>query len=181
MDNDAKGFAARATTVESDERPRYVPTTAGLLRFFWERLDSQFDSVSDEELKWLTKASDNAQLMAGNLGKTVAGVAALVSYEMDRKGIRSGAFQPHGLPEFLYGFADVAETIEQMIAIASESDFLLRERYRGRAEGLAGQWSSESILENRAREDLAAAARAAAVRPSNRQSDNATQLEAENA
>lgn len=181
MHNDAKEFTAQVRRQESGKMPNYVANAAGLLRCFWEKMDVQHQSISDAELKWLSNASDSAQLMAGNLGKTLAGVASAVAFEGSTSGLRSGAFQPYGLEELLYGAADIAETIQQMCMIGSEADFLLRNRYKERAEHLAYPLREQSYSENQASADLATAARAATARASGERPINAAQRETENA
>ncbi|WP_321899120.1 hypothetical protein [Paraburkholderia heleia] len=138
MHNDAKAFADHTIERKSDDRPRYTADAGGLLRYLWARIDSDVDSVTDADLEWLSSASGNAQMMAMNLSKTLSGVAMLISCDAAAEGSRAGAFQPADLPEFLWGAADVARTIEEVVTVASDSEFHLRERFRRRAESATG-------------------------------------------
>jgi hypothetical protein len=128
MHNDAKNFAASETTQAAEERPRETHDAGGLLQFLWDRMDGR--EWSDQELEWLSSTCDSTELMALNLRKTLAGVAALVAWEIDNKGLRSGAFQPYDIPELLYGAADTLGVIEQMVVVGRDANFNLMERYR---------------------------------------------------
>lgn len=134
MHNDAKQFVDQKASSAADQRPRETHDAGGMLQFLWERTDDK--KWTDAELEWLSHANTSVELMAMNLRKTLQGVAGLVAYEIDHGGsTRAGNFQPHDLPELLYGAADTLGVIEQMSHIGSEADFELRERYRKRAEG----------------------------------------------
>jgi hypothetical protein len=136
--------------------------------------------ASEKELEWLSYTCDSTELMALNLRKTLAGVAALVADEMDRGGLRSGVFQPHDLPELMYGAADTLGVIEEMTVIGRDASFELRERYRKRAENLAEQLARRSHSEMQARADpaVAATARVSVTRPrTNSVNTNAGELE----
>lgn len=136
MHNDAKEFAAQLNTEREGEKPSYAVDTAGLLRFFWDRLDSEIDSLPDAELEWLAGASDEAKMMAGNLSDTLGNVAALVGYEVHNGGMRSGGFQPFGLEQLLLHAADTLKTIEQTSEISGHAEWSLRDRWRSRALAL---------------------------------------------
>lgn len=116
-----------------NDAPNYPSDAGGLLRFLYERVDAR--EMTDAELEWISRSSHTIELTALNLSKTIGGVAALIAIETDRDraSMKSGAFQPFGLPEFLYGMADVAETINEIAAICSDAEFSLRERWRARA------------------------------------------------
>ncbi|OAJ61498.1 hypothetical protein A6V36_24305 [Paraburkholderia ginsengiterrae] len=132
MHNDAKNFAEQKAPAETEDRPRQTHDVGGLLQFLWNRMD--IHETSEKELEWLSYTCDSTELMALNLRKTLIGVAALVADEMDREGLRSGAFQPIGMPELLYGAADTLSAIEEMNAIGRDANFELLERYRKLAE-----------------------------------------------
>jgi hypothetical protein len=136
MHNDTKHFAEQEAPTAAEDRLRETHDAGGLLQFLWSRMEGH--GWSDRELDWLSCTSDQAELMALNLRKTLAGVATLIAFEADKEGTRSGAFQPHDLPELLYGVADTLGVMEEMIHIGIDADFKLRERYRKRAEKKEG-------------------------------------------
>jgi hypothetical protein len=144
MNNDVQAFAAEATERESSGEPRYPSDIGGMMRFLWSRIAA--DDLSDADLEWLSCASESVQLTAMNLGKTLSGVAALVQTEQDVLDAKargpekrldlppgSGAFQPYGLPEFLCGMAEIADSINETVTISSDAECLLRERWKKRA------------------------------------------------
>ena len=126
MHNDAKNFAGQKAPTETEDRPRQTHDAGGLLQFLWNRMDVH--EASEKDLEWISSTCDSVELMALNLRKTLSGVAALVADEMDREGLRSGAFQPTDLPELLYGAADTLHVIEEMSVISRDANFELRER-----------------------------------------------------
>ncbi|NPT57383.1 hypothetical protein [Paraburkholderia elongata] len=132
MHNDAKGFAAQMTERESGERPSYSSDTAGLLRYLLERVDSEVNSIPDAELEWLANASSQTKMMAGNLGEMLGQVAALVGYEINAGGQRSGGLQPYGLEQLLLHASDTLMTIERMTEISELTEWALRERWKQR-------------------------------------------------
>ena len=135
MQNDAKNFTEENAPEAPNTGPRESHDASGLLQFLWKRVDVK--KATEEELEWLTFVHEGAELMAFNLSKTLSGVAALVAWETDNKGMGSDAFQHSDMPELLWAAADTLATIEQMISIGSEASFDLKQRYRKRAEALA--------------------------------------------
>ena len=124
-----------AKPVGTRPAPSRPSTASSVLAFLYERADTS--SMTDAELEWLSTMPENVQLMAQNLGSTLAGIASLVYHDMNSEDLRSESFQGDALPELLYGAADVLATIEEMTTIASETNFLLRRRYATRAEQTA--------------------------------------------
>ncbi|CAG4919274.1 hypothetical protein [Paraburkholderia saeva] len=137
MHNDAKHFTEHETSVVGGERPSETHDAGGLIQFLWNQTDAS--KSTDKELEWLSYTCDQTELMALNLRKTLSGVASLLAWEIDSKGMKSGAFQPHDLPELLYGAADMLKVIEEMTHIGIDANFELRERYRKRAEQNGGE------------------------------------------
>lgn len=155
--------------------PRRACDAAGLLHFLWAKFDSETESgASDEELAWLADASSEAHLTAANLGETLEGLAALIGFEIDEGGCRSGAFQPYGLPGLLYGAAATAKTISEMAYIGSEASAILSYRHKERAT-LAQQHLA--IARDRVTDDLKVAAQAQAARQTQATRANAREME----
>ncbi|MEM5419645.1 hypothetical protein [Paraburkholderia ferrariae] len=179
MHNEDQQIVGQEAAATPSDGPKYASSTVGILRYLWSHLDSQIDSVSDEDLRWLSRATEEASLMALNLDKTVSGVAALLAYEIDSKGCRSGSFQPYDLPELLWGIASTVGTIGEMVTIGGEADFALRRRCEDRAERLAHQLSVRTAQNLRADDGLQLAAQAQATR--SRKQVVATEREIENA
>ncbi|WP_176080813.1 hypothetical protein [Paraburkholderia tropica] len=180
MHSDKDQIDRDLAATDSNERPNYTADASGLLRYLWGRGCGQVEQMADDELEWVATASENAQLMALNLSKTLGGVAMLISCDSERKGLHAGSFQPHDLPELLWGAADTVKTIEEMVTIAGDADFHLRERYRKRAEHLAHQASIGSARHARDDGALKLAAQGQVMR-SKKQTANATEQETENA
>jgi hypothetical protein len=137
MHNDARNFVGQETPTETRENIRQTHDAGGLVQFLWNRMDGR--EWSDREMEWLSSTCNQTEMMALNLRKTLAGVAALLAWEISNEGLRSGAFQPHDVPELLYGAADTLGVMEEMTHIGVDADFELRERYRKRAERNGGE------------------------------------------
>ncbi|MBN3788315.1 hypothetical protein [Burkholderia sp. Ac-20353] len=136
MHNDAKEFVEQLTAESACKEPSYPVDTAGLLRYFWDRMDPEIKSLPDAELEWLARAADETKMMAGNLSETLGNVAALVGYEVDNGGLCSGGFQPHGLEQLLLHASDTLKTIEQISEISGQAEWSLRDRWKQRALAL---------------------------------------------
>lgn len=126
--------------------------TAGLLAFFHDKFDAK--NASDEELEFLSRAGEEASSAAYELDDILSGLANLIC-EDEEKG-NCGAFRTKTeLPKLLWMISSRARAIGQQAYIASESGFVLRERYRACAETLVKAYETS---------DRVVAARAAAAK-----------------
>ncbi|WP_431226810.1 hypothetical protein [Burkholderia contaminans] len=103
------------------------PDPAGLLAFFWDRFDSS--AASDEDLAYLSLATDEAANAAFKLSAHIAGVACLVDSDrgIDNKP-QCGSLQDADQTALLYRISDEVEAIARMAHIGSESESILRLR-----------------------------------------------------
>lgn len=131
------------------EQPNYPISQGGMLRFLWSRTDSE--KMSDSDLHWLAYGTEDMQLVALNLQKTLAGVAGLVQTEIDLRDegkICGGSLQPHGLVEFLYGMSETAATIRESLVISGDAESILRDRWERRARELGFKDAGERERDN---------------------------------
>ncbi|MGF6698351.1 hypothetical protein OKW38_002963 [Paraburkholderia sp. MM5496-R1] len=126
---------------ENTKNPvRQRVTAATLIDFLRDRTD--MSALAAADLEWLGGAADAAQTMAGTLSDTLAGLPNLIC---DSKG---GA--PHlgegCIEQVLWGAADTLTIIGSLSLVASEADFVLRERLSGELE--AARTSPEAKARN---------------------------------
>lgn len=103
------------------------PDAAGLLTFLWDRFDVK--AATDEELQYLSAASEEAANAAWRLSEHISGVGGLIQYDRgsDDKP-KCGALQDTDQAGLLYRIANELETIGRLAYIGSESDYALRTR-----------------------------------------------------
>lgn len=126
VQNTARGTQTKPETTSA---PRRAMDSAELINFLWQRLDD--DKASDADLEWLSGATDNASLMAQNLGETLSGIGCLIGEDCfnGREGrAHSGALQGEDMPSLLFTAADALRTISAMTFVGSEAEFKLRDR-----------------------------------------------------
>lgn len=126
-----------AQHARTSDKPDYPISEGGLIRFLWSNIDSE--TLPDAHLEYLAYGTETMAMSAMNLGKTLAGVAALIQTEIDlhdERKMTSGALQPYGLVEFLYGMSEIAATIKESLLTSSEAEVILRNRWEQRARAL---------------------------------------------
>lgn len=129
--------SVQAARTRATEKPNYPISQGGLIRFLWSNIDRE--NLPDVQLEYLACGTESMEISAMNLGKTLAGVASLIQTEIglrDEGKVCGGAFQPHGIVEFLCGMAETADTIRESLAISSEAEAILRDRWEKRARAL---------------------------------------------
>lgn len=107
---------------------RPSPDSAGLLEFLIGRIDLK--QLDDEDLDFLSEASENAAGEAATLSRVVTGIACLISEEQMNTGMKSGALQDTDLPSLLWFISSQISAIGQMAFIGSEA--LYRQQVRAR-------------------------------------------------
>lgn len=118
-----------STTTQAEFHPRALYGASKILRHLWQRAD--FSTMSDEELAEFD-CHDNISHHLSNLADLMMGVGCLIAND-DRKTCRSGALQmPENIAEMLWAFSDLIATNVEAIDIASEANFHLMERAKGR-------------------------------------------------
>jgi hypothetical protein len=103
------------------------PDAAGLLAFFWGRFDT--DAASDEDLEYLSVATEEAANAAFRLSTVISGIGCLIG---DDRGVEDkpecGALQDGSQSTLLHLIADEVEAIARLAHIGSESEGRLRAR-----------------------------------------------------
>ncbi|MFJ1214522.1 hypothetical protein [Burkholderia pyrrocinia] len=107
------------------------PDAAGLLAFLWDHFDA--DTASDEDLEYLSVATEEAARAAFRLSSIVSGIGSLID---DDRGAEDkpecGALQDATQSTLLYHIADEVEAIARLAHIGSESEGRLRFRLKGK-------------------------------------------------
>ncbi|MEI7457465.1 MAG: hypothetical protein WCK93_12155 [Nitrosomonadales bacterium] len=106
-----------------------VCTTSNVLWQLWERTK---DSLSNPELEWFARATEQAQTEARNLRDVATGIGCLIASDT-----QSGALQDRdGTSSMLYAISAQLDTITGMMEIGSAANDRLRmpELYRRRKE-----------------------------------------------
>lgn len=103
---------------------------SGVLRFLFDKFDKE--SATDEELHFLSFASDEASAIAQSLGTAVAGIGCLVAHDQNAEAgiLKSGALQSYDLPALLFNIGDALKTISELSFIGSEASFHQLERLK---------------------------------------------------
>ncbi|VWM20556.1 hypothetical protein [Burkholderia lata] len=103
------------------------PDAAGLLAFFWDRFDAS--AASDEDLAYLSVATDEAANAAFKLSAHIAGLACLIDGDrgIDDKP-QCGSLQDADQTALLYRIADEVEAIARMAHVGGEAESILRFR-----------------------------------------------------
>jgi hypothetical protein len=113
--------------------PRPQADTAGLIDFLWTKCDCH--TATREDLEWIGGLNSAVEMMATGLSDTLSSVGCLISADQHEARVSpSGAFQAHDLPQLLWHSAATLKTIGSVAFIASEADFLLRERLTAELE-----------------------------------------------
>ncbi|AOJ86145.1 hypothetical protein WS87_05415 [Burkholderia sp. MSMB0856] len=107
------------------------PDAAGLLAFLWDRFDAE--TASDEDLAYLSAASEEAANMAFKLSDHVAGIGCLIDYDRGAE-TRCGSLQDSEQASLLFRLADEIAAIGHMASIGSESESRLRHRISARLD-----------------------------------------------
>ncbi|WP_175872683.1 hypothetical protein [Burkholderia sp. BCC0397] len=109
------------------------PDAAGLLAFFWGRLDT--NTASDDDLMYLSGAADEAANAAFKLSAHIADVAGLIDGDRGIDGKpQCGSLQDADQTALLYRISDEVEAIARMAHIGSESESILRFRLMEKLE-----------------------------------------------
>lgn len=107
------------------------PDAAGMLAFFWDHFDAT--AASDEDLEYLSVATEEAATAAFRLSTIISGISSLIGGDRNTEGNpQCGALQDEDQSTLLYHFADEVEAIARLAHIGSESDFRLRTRLKER-------------------------------------------------
>ncbi|RKU02488.1 hypothetical protein C7H84_15895 [Burkholderia sp. Nafp2/4-1b] len=93
---------------------------AGLLAFFTDRLDLK--TLSDDELEFLSFASESAVNDALSLQEQVSGIAGLIAQDRGQKDPGSGCLQGDNQAGLLWKIAGDVEVIARMMAISADAD-----------------------------------------------------------
>ncbi|MEK6357512.1 MAG: hypothetical protein V4796_32485 [Burkholderia cenocepacia] len=108
-------------------RRRRTADCAGLLAFFIGHIDIK--QLDDEDLEFLSDASEQASGEAATLSQVVSGLGCLISEDAMRSGGScTGSFQGDDVPNLLWFIANQIDSIGQMAFIGSEADYQLRTR-----------------------------------------------------
>ncbi|MCW3539311.1 hypothetical protein [Burkholderia cenocepacia] len=91
--------------------------------------------MSDDELKFLSVASEQASDDAIDLSDVVSGIGCLISEDQTRPGTIFGSFQGSDISNLLHFIANQLNVIGQMASIGKDADYCLRRR----AEAAAGK------------------------------------------
>jgi len=107
------------------------PDAAGLLAFLWDRFDT--NTASDEDLEYLSVATEEAASAAFKLSTLISGIGCLSD---EARGPEDApecrALQDARQTTLLYHIADEVETIARLARIGSESEGRLRFRLKDR-------------------------------------------------
>ncbi|PAJ77312.1 hypothetical protein CJO71_30160 [Burkholderia ubonensis] len=107
------------------------PDAAGLLAFLWDHFDA--DTASDEDLEYLSVATEEAANAAFRLSTVISGISCLIG---DDRGIHDtpecGALQDATQSTLLHHIADEVEAIARLAHIGAESEGRLRFRLKER-------------------------------------------------
>jgi len=107
------------------------PDAAGLLAFLWDHFDA--DTASDEDLEYLSVATDEAASAAFKLSTLISGIGCLIDEDRGPEDApECGALQDARQTTLLYHIADEVETIARLARIGAESEGRLRFRMKER-------------------------------------------------
>ncbi|WP_124581858.1 hypothetical protein [Burkholderia contaminans] len=107
------------------------PDAAGMLAFFWDHFDAT--AASDEDLEYLSVATEEAANAAFKLSTLISGVGCLIDEDRGpNNDPECGALQDASQTTLLHHIADEVETIARLARIGGEAEGRLRSRLKER-------------------------------------------------